>query len=285
MAAFECWCAQKEKLRESLKDCADTSAVAYAVRHALAQVEQNTMAGQNDDLLRQQTGILFSCVKSSAQLLDISVSSKVWVAQSQRKEKRGGNALLWIVAGLAQLAAGLYGYFTAQLISWALIAGAFVAAGIALFTARSRGRAGGPDLEDEVRVTLRPDVDKLFQVLDGQMRAIDRFMNDFAYLNEQTMGKGKTPDGKAVTLVADMLEALYECDDEAREAAGAAAGRMLQGLGMEAVEYSDQTRNLFTTLPSKTETRTMVPAILSAEDHRLLKRGVAAVRLAEGALA
>lgn len=277
MGAFECWCAQKEKLRESLKDIADTAGVAYAVRHALAQVEQNTMAEQTDDLLRQQTGILFSCVKTASQMLDVPVSQKVWVAAPRQKEKRAGNPLLWVVALLAQLAAGIYAYFTGQLIVWLLLLGALVVTGIALITAGKSRKRELP--QDEVRVTLHPDQERLFGLMDAQMHAIDRYVSDFAYLNEQSLGRQKAPDSKAVTLVADMLEALYECDDEARAGAGAAAIRMLEGLGLEAVEYSPESRHLFTTLPSKTETRTMIPAIVLRDDHKLLRRGTAAVRL------
>jgi hypothetical protein len=47
---------------EHLRNAGDASA-AYLTRHAIAQVEQNVMAEQPDDLLRQQTGILFACVK------------------------------------------------------------------------------------------------------------------------------------------------------------------------------------------------------------------------------
>jgi len=43
------------------------------------------------------------------------------------------------------------------------------------------------------------------------------------------------------------------------------------------VEYSLGSEKLFTQLPSKSVTKTLCPALLSAEDHRLLRRGTAVV--------
>lgn len=274
MGAFACWSEQKLKLHEELKESTDMAAVTYALRHTLAQVEQNTMAEQTDDLLRQQTGILFSCVKASAQLMDISVTTKVWVPSGHKEPKRGAGPWLWPVAALLGTVAGMYGYIKGFPLVWGSVAAALVVAGVALWQEKRRQKHIP---QDEYRVTLRPDLEKLFGRVDGQMQSIDRYINDFAYLNEQSVSQEKAADEKFVGLMADMLEALYECDGEAREAAGEAAQRMMQGLDMEAVEYSPQNRKWFTTLPSKTETRTMVPAILAADDHRLLRRGVAAV--------
>ena len=59
--------------------------------------------------------------------------------------------------------------------------------------------------------------------------------------------------------------------------AGAVEG-LLNGLGFRAMEYSEDNSRLFTVLPSKNETRTISPAIVSAEDFRLIRRGPAAVR-------
>lgn len=282
MGAYDCWCAQKPKLREKIKDCTDAGSIAYAVRHALAQVEQTTMAEQTDDLLRQQLGILFSGAKTSAQLLDVSVATKVWALQSQRVEKRGKAKALWVIAALVQIAAGLYAYAMSLWIAWVLMAVALVVAIVAqIASSRKMEKSGGE--EDAIKVTIRVDEGKLFHALDVQMQAIDRHVNDFAYLNEQALGLHAVPDGKIVSLVADMLEALYESDEESGEAAKEAADRMLSGLGLAAAAYSSSNQALFTVLPSKAITRTMIPAIMAAADGRLLRRGVAAVQMDEAA--
>lgn len=279
MGAYEAWCAQKNKLRQSIWETQDGSAVAYAVRHALAQVEQSTMARQGDDLLRQQTGILFSCCKTSASLLDVSMAPTAWAAQGQQVQKKNPiTAALWAAAALAQGAAGLYGYAKGMWLLWIPMAAAFVAALGALLLGKRRPKEQ-PQIQ--VRVTLQPDVERLFQVLDAQTQAIDRYINDFVYLNEQHAAQEAVPEGKMLARVGDMLEALYETDDGAGEAAQAAAERVLESMGLDAAQYTPENRHLFTVLPSKDQTKTMVPAILAKDDHRLLRRGVAAVRMEE----
>ncbi len=282
MGAYDNWCAQKQKLRQSIQDATDMSGMVYAVRHTLAQVEQTTMAQQQDDLLRQQTGILFSCCKNSVGLLDVSISTKVWVPQSYKKpQKNPLPLLLWIVAGLVQAAGGVYGYITGQWTAWIPMAAAFVAAAVALpLTVRTRKKEAPTD---QVRVTLQPDEDKLFRMIDAQTQAIDRYINDFAYLNGQALGQDNAPDGKMIARIADMLEALYECDEAGREPAENATNRMLEGMGLEALAYSEGNQHLFTTLPSKDGVHTLVPALVAQRDRRLLRRGVAAVQREEAA--
>lgn len=277
MGAYDCWREQKQKLQQSISNSTEQGAVAYAVRHAIAQAEQNTMAKQADDLLRQQTGILFSCCKTSANLLDVSMISKVWTPQVQQwKEKKSLRLTLWAAAGLAQGAAGLYCYARGLWVAWVLIAaGLGLGAAALIQAAKKRNKA---DPYDQLMVTIQPDTEKLFRAIDEQMRAIDRYVNDFVYLNEQSSGSQNIPDSKMVARIADMLEALYECDDGAREAVEAATGPMLNGMGLEAVQYHESSKHLFTTLPSKGQTRTMVPAIVASGDHRLLFRGLAAAQ-------
>ncbi|MCL1817531.1 MAG: thiamine phosphate synthase [Spirochaetaceae bacterium] len=71
-------------------------------------------------------------------------------------------------------------------------------------------------------VTVRPDAERLVHAVDAQMKAIDRYVNDFLYLNEQSSGSQNVPDSKMIVRIAEMLEALYDCDDGAREAVEAA---------------------------------------------------------------
>ena len=275
MGAYDCWCAQKPSLREALSKNQDATGVAYAVRHALSQVEQNTMAEKNDDLLRQQTGILFQCCKNAASLLDVPMTTQVWALQTPNKPAPRARLPLWIIAGLVQGAIGVYGYAAKQ---WLLCLLALAAFALALIAALQRPKKSAPP-EPSVKTTLRPDTDKLFQVIDAQMQAIDRYVNDFQYLNENVSGNAGTPDHTMAAMLSDILEALQDCDEDTRQGAEEAARRMLTSLGLEAVSYSDAVANLFTVLPSKNETKTLVPAIVAEKDRQLLKRGVAAVQM------
>ncbi len=278
MSAYEVWCTQKEKLRAQLEQADDLHGVTPAVRHALSQTEQTTLAGLSDDLLRQQVGILFSCLKTSAGLLDVPIAAKVWEVRPQGEKKRAKPTwLFFVLAAILQALCWRTSYQQGDVLQLILLATVFALVLTGLLLSVSQKRA--PKTEDDVRVSLHPDIEKLFYALDAQMKAIDRYLNDFAYLNEGLRGKSTLPDSRTVGLAADMLEALYECEEEVRQPSLLAADKVLDDLGLEAVPYSEQDSALFTVLPSKTETRTLSPAIVSSEDRRVLRRGTAAVRL------
>jgi len=285
MSAYQCWLTQKERLREALQASGDTANAASLTRHTLAQVEQNVMAEQPDDLLRQQTGILFSCFRTSLNLLDISITTKVWVAQTQAEKPKARPASWWLLpACAAQLAAGLIAYLKNMPLIWMPLAAALVLTLVGWFALRRSPREAEP-AEDRLKVTAKPDTEKLFQSIDAQMKAIDRYVNDFAYLNEQNALRNSTPGWKNVAALAELMEAVYECDGEAGQEAAATAERLLSGMGARAVPYSAADAGLFNVLPSITETRTLVPALVSLKDGALLYRGTAAALTAENTAA
>ena len=163
MSAYQCWVAQRERLRESLLTSGDASGAAYLTRHALAQVEQNTMAEQPDDLLRQQTESFFRAVKHSLGLLDISVATQIWVAQSQaKKTRKHPGKWLMLVACFVQLAIGMYAYWFARLPIAVDAAGCFSSCNrVRLGNADPRAKIGHT-FRRSSEVTAKPDTGKLF---------------------------------------------------------------------------------------------------------------------------
>ena len=275
MSAFECWESQREPLRRALDEQASMADVVYSVRHALLQTEQNAMSELKDDELRQQAGVLFSCVKTSIGLLEARVTPQVWLRQEQDKPSHGARSL-WAVAALLQALLGLVCYTKGMWLGFGLSIGALGVAVAALLAGRKKPKK--PAEQAETRVTLKPDADKLLMLLDAQFRAIDRYINDFAYLNERLRGGGDGADAQTLSRFADLMEALYECDPAEREPAEEAAKQLMEGMKLRALDYSEESRRLFTALPSKSETRTLSPAIVSTADSRLLRRGTAAVK-------
>lgn len=278
MSAYQCWLAQRERLRESLKHTAETSSAAYLTRHTLAQVEQNTMAEQTDDLLRQQTGILFSCLKTSLNLLDISVATKVWVAQSAVAPIRRHSPGAWSLAlacGLMALT-GWFAYARNLPVLWLPLVAALVATAFG-WVSLGRARRVQPPAEDQLRVTAMPEPDKLFAAIDTQMKAIDRYINDFSYLNEQSALLHSAPESGSVAQLAALMEAVENLDTPEAQDVTSAADRLLEGSGIRALRYTAADAGVFTVLPSITETRTLAPALVSVRDGALLRRGTAAV--------
>lgn len=276
MTVFEHWQNHRETLGARLKDLSSMADVAYEVRHAILQTEQNALADMGDDVLRQQAGVLMSGLKNSAGLLEAQVTAQIWVPQKQKKTDGSGreNRLLLLVSALLLACAILWCYWKGQYIPCCLALCALITGALSLL----RRRPAQPAAADEARVTLHADSDRLLTILDGQMRTIDRCINDFAYLNDQLRGNADVTDPAALSRAADLMEALYEADGEDMENAHEAAKRLLASLGLQAVDYSAESSRLFNALPSKTVTRTLSPAIVSAQDHQLLRRGTAAVR-------
>lgn len=275
MNVYAHWQAQRDVLRQRLDSVTDLGQAVSHVRHALLQTEQNALADIPDDILRQQTGLLFACVKSSAGLLEARVASQVWVPQKQA-EKPKNRALLPRLLCPALLIPLLVFFYTKGQWLWFSLCAASVVCALWAQIALSKAPQAA---QDEARVTLKPDPDALLSALDEQMRAIDRQIGDLEYLNEQLRGNAECMDGAALSRAADLIEALYECDPEQRGPAEASARALLAGMGLQALDYTEETRRLFNALPSKTETRTLSPAIISAQDQRLLRRGTAAVRM------
>ena len=281
MSAHQHWITQREQLRAALRNAGDTASATHVVRHAIAQVEQNTMAEQADDLLRQQTGILFSCVKGSLNLLDIAMITQVWQAQSQGGRPKERKRWLWLLVPslLVQLAVAAYGYYTLrQPLLWVGMAISLGATVASLWIARRKTHAS-IEPTDALKVTAKPDEEKLYAAIESQMKAIDRYIHDFSYLNEQnTLNQGGELHHAA--MFSDLLQSIGECEGEAAPEAQAIAEQLLLTTGARAVAYSPEVARLFTVLPSLGETRTITPALVSQQDGALLARGAAAVRQA-----
>ena len=278
MTAYESWQEQREELSREIARQQELSGVIYATRHALLQTEQNTLASQSDDVLRQQMGVLFTLLKNSITLLNVPVSSTTWTAASRRNEKRLERGFPFLLAsGLVLLAAVLWGYAKANLLGWVLPLGALVLCVIGL-TMNRKERAAKSSAQPQLKVTHSIDSEQLLGAIDAQILMIDRCVNDFSYLNQSLRAPTGGIGMQNLEAVSDLLEVIYAYDDDLRQQAEDAIGHLLAEMGLETMEYSNENQKLFNQLPSKNMTRTLCPAILSAEDHRLLRRGTAVVR-------
>ena len=278
MTAYESWQEQREELSREIARQQELSGVIYATRHALLQTEQNTLASQSDDVLRQQMGVLFTLLKNSITLLNVPVSSTTWTAASRRNEKRLERGFPFLLAsGLVLLAAVLWGYAKANLLGWVLPLGALVLCVIGL-TMNRKERAAKSSAQPQLKVTHSIDSEQLLGAIDAQILMIDRCVNDFSYLNQSLRAPTGGIGMQNLEAVSDLLEVIYAYDDDLRQQAEDAIGHLLAEMGLETMEYSNETQKLFNQRPSKNMTRTLCPAILSAEDHRLLRRGTAVVR-------
>lgn len=275
MSIFQHWLNQRDALHASLTDQMSPAETVYQVRHALLQAEQNALSGMDDEVLRQQAGVLMGCIKGGLGLLEAHSAGKTWIAQKAQPAKTYGDQLPRIALALLAASAILCGLRD----EW--IALALSVAGIALsITAWLNMRKGAGTIpQDEVRVSVGVDTDRMIAVLDAQLRAADRYLEDFAYLNDQARGESDHADPAVLSRCVELMEALYDVCGEERAPVEEAARQLLHRLGLDTVDYTEETSRLFNALPSKSVTRTLSPAIVSIKDQKLLRRGTAAVRI------
>lgn len=280
MEIFEYWQAQRESLRTELANQTDMNTSIYQIRKVLTQTEQNAFAELEDEIFRQQAGVLMSCVKNSVSLLAVNVVHQSWVAQ--KVEKRTAGRKNWfsyavIIALLLILILGI----TEK--NWSFVILSAIGLAVSVMNLLPKNRQKQAVLpKDEVKVTLTIDSEKLLQELDQQIRSVDRYLSDLRYLNEQLESGTDSTDSGMIARASLLMEAVSDCEDENREALQEAATGLLHQLGLTMLSYSADKKEYFSILPSKQVTRTITPAILSLKDGRLLKRGTAAVKGALG---
>ena len=274
MSMMQYWHKERQSLANSLTHQTTAADAVTLIRHALLQTEQNALASMSDDILRQQASVLINSLKGSLQLLQAHSAGRVWNAKKQ-KERIVSLASLWLAA-LAPLALLLLWCWWKSFWVPAVLVCICVALGLFALI-QERKVASAATSGDEIKITIGVQPERLLAVLDAQLTAIDRYLDDFAYLNAQARGSADHADPILLSRASALMEALYEYDGSDREGAEDAACRLLEQLGMKAVTYTEENSRLFTTLPSKSVTKTLSPAIVSAEDQHLLRRGTAAV--------
>lgn len=276
MTALENWQEQRPELIRELKNQQEIGDIIYSVRHAILQTEQNTLAVQTNDILRQQLGILFGLLKGSMSLLNIPAAATTWVPISQKKKLRAGFPFL-MAAACILTAAGIWMYAKGDLLGWLLPLSTLVLGLIGLLLnsrARQKEEAGQAA---NLRTTYSIDTEQLLGAIEAQIVMIDRCATDFAYLNQSIRQPTGSRGWQNLEAVSELLETIYAYDDDLRTQADDAIRQLLIEMGLEAVDFEPANENLFTQLPSKSMTRTLCPALLSTEDHHLLKRGTAVV--------
>lgn len=276
MTALENWQEQRATLANELKNQRAISDILYTVRHALMQTEQNTLAAQTDDVLRQQLGVLFGLLKNSVNLLNIPVAATIWTPYARKKKLHPGLPFL-LTAAFILIVSGVWMYARNNLLGW-LLPLATLALGLAGFLLNERARRKEETEQlAEQHTTCTLNTEQLLGAIEAQIVMIDRCATDFAYLNQSLRKPAGGSSWQNLDAVSELLETIYAYDDELRTQAADAMQQLLIEMGLEAVDFEPESEKLFTQLPSKSITRTLCPALLSADDHRLLRRGTAVV--------
>ena len=164
----------------------------------------------------------------------------------------------------------IFGLITALLIRENYIAGCLSTAVAALFAFLS-GRLWYGEREVRVRSELDPNI--VWNTVRKSTETMDRKIEEFlaqedARIEELTVAGPQSAgmlSRDSVKLIGDLMEALYAENGEYALRQLKKLLPWLHQMGIETVDYSPETRELFELLPTKRESGTQRPALLSGD--------------------
>ena len=181
-------------------------------------------------------------------------------------------------AVIALLLAVICGLVSALLVRQYYLVGCIVIAAAALFAFLS-GRLWYGEREVRVHAELDPDV--VWKTLKKTAETMDRKTEEFL-AHQEAWTQEDAPDpvrnelsisGDELKLLSELLEALYAGNGEFALRQLRRIPPWLHQYGIDAVDYSNDTRELFELLPTKRESATQRPALLYGD--KLLVAGKA----------
>lgn len=266
MNALSSWEKQTTALQNAVAAHSAPEAALAEYLRAMDAARSETMAAQPDDSLRQEAGILFEQAKQAAQILTAVVPPDDFSRPARKK------TTVLSVAGMAAA-------FLACAAS--LLQGQWLAAGLSLAAALSMLL---PVLKDGAQTAAKQpsraviDANRLAAAGGAMARRIDGYLGDFAALNRQIAGNAGACDLAALALCQELWESRGEGPDADNLIADKTIEYLLEKNGCEMRLYDGAHSRDFSTLPSRSENRTIRPAIVERGTGALVLRGLAAVR-------
>lgn len=238
----------------------------YIARELVTRIQQKTLSSISDSLVRQISGMLFSHTFKALDFIDIQGEPEVY--EKVAAEEAGRNGLP--IAILATLVSAFSVYLLRQanlLMPLFCQLAALVLWVIAFFLGRPKKK------KTEFKVDLPIDFDKLMTFIGAQMQLIDQ--NIEALLDLYRADGSQEISESAL----DALMKIYELQNQKGEDTPEilqAITRYLKENSLSTVEYTIHNAPMFQTLPTLSETRTLVPALL--KNNRMVRQGLAIVK-------
>ena len=238
----------------------------HIARELIARIQQKTLSAIDDSIPRQIGGMLFSHTLKALDTIDIQGEPEVY--EKAAMVKRGAGGLPFAI--LAALVSALAVYLLRQEnLFFPLLCQ--IAALILWIAAFFLTRPGAKKTEYKIIPTL--DFDKLMAFVGAQMRLIDQNI-------EALLGLCLTEDSQEISESAlAALMKIYELQGQG----DAENPEILQAItyylkenGLSTVEYTAHNAPMFQALPTVSETRTLVPALL--KNNRMVRQGLAIVK-------
>ena len=261
--AYEHFKALREK--KQFPEQMPSQEAATAVNELISECRQLTMSQLPSSSSKQLCSILFS--HEGGFISAFSTLSAPKVTKDRAAQKKNFN-LIFVMVSLLVAAAGVY-------IIWkSKAADRFI---YCLFLAAAEALALFgyflPKPKTSYKVEQNVDMEQLLSLASRRMEAIDRDLD--AFLSIPT--EGSESDDSMVQIIT-LANSLKRSDpDSVPDELMTAISALSLSKGYEFLDYSQENEAFFDTMPTKRETRTIVPAVL--KDQTLVARGMAIVSM------
>ena len=240
----------------------DALDAAATLKQLIGDTQQLTLSQLPSANARQLGSILFS---HEAGL----ISAFSTVNEPKVIRKKGGSVkslnFLFIMLALLTAVGAFCMVWQADLYLWALFIGASaLLSGAAYFA---------PRRDDAPAVRQSIDMKALTSLTERRMEAIDRDLD--AFLSIPAEGSG---DDDAIVQIISLAVSMKKQDPESvPDELMTAITTMSISRGYDFIDCTEETEAFFDTMPTKRESRTIVPAVL--KDGALIARGMAIVKI------
>ena len=281
----------KEKITTELEQAPSPEKAEKAVSDAWERVLYRYQESEEDKKLAESAVYMIRAVQTQSGLVDTAGSTKIWNAspaqQSSGKRFSGrtiGLLIGGITAGAAAIAVAAVSPGAAEAakevpkwLSLLPVVLETIAAVLLILAGRAFPRKEKKLPEDQ-RVEIRTDAEKVYRSLILTALVIDQNLEQKA--KDLIWEKRRAQDASGISgldaggieLMGDLLEAAYSHDGEYALEKASDVRYFLHQQGVELVDWSEETAQLFDRLPSD-RNGTIRPALV--KDGRLLKKGLA----------
>ena len=248
---------QEKKLPESM----ETEDAARLLREVVTTTQQLTLSQLPSSNARQLGSILFS--HEAGLVSALSTMNPPEIGRTEKNTPKQKLLMLGLSA-LLGLGALYFMWHAGEIIPALFVVAALGLAGYAFFAPAAKEK-----------VTLRQSVnsDALFSLAERRMEAIDRDLDAFLSIPTDS-GDG---DDSIVQLIQLANKLKMQDADSVPDELMTSITALSIGKGYDFLDYTEETEGCFDTMPTKRETRTIVPAV--TKNGTLIARGMAIVQM------
>lgn len=249
-------------VEKKLPSAMNAEEAAQTLRDIVTETQQLTLSQLNTSTAKQLGSILFS--HEGGLVSALGTINKPEIVKSPHRQKP--------VINLALLALGMLTAIAAVCLTWdaeQYLWSIFILFSALLFD----GAYFAPRRQDKPELSQTVNTEQLFSLTERRMEAIDRDLDAFMSIPTEPM----SADDSIVHLISLANKLKMEDPESVPDELMTAITALSISNGYDFIEYSDEVSDLFDVMPTKRESRTIVPAVM--KNGSLIARGMAIVTM------